>query len=286
MDNRKFEQLIDMIINEEEDKARALFHDIVVEKSREIYESIMEEEALGEMGGASGQFMDEIADTVHGEEVGMSEEEEDEFTDIEVDGEMDDADFGDEMDQEDELEDRVVDLEDKLDMLMAEFEELMGQEDDMGDMDGMDDENFGDEEDMMEAADEEDVAESKEEDDEEMAESLEEAISLKQVPGLYGSKIGGDNGSNSKSVALTNGPRVKSDAKPVNFSGESSSGGTKGGLASPDTKDVEHASQWKNRPSQGGMNLDKAPKAHTAQASGTNTKSPVAESKVAKKRIK
>ena len=44
MDNKKFEQLIELIINENEDKARALFHDIVVEKSREIYENMMEAE--------------------------------------------------------------------------------------------------------------------------------------------------------------------------------------------------------------------------------------------------
>ena len=44
MDNRKFEQLIDLIINENEEQAKALFHDIVVEKSREIYESMMDEE--------------------------------------------------------------------------------------------------------------------------------------------------------------------------------------------------------------------------------------------------
>ena len=41
MDNKKFETLIDLIINENEEQARALFHDIVVEKSREIYENMM-----------------------------------------------------------------------------------------------------------------------------------------------------------------------------------------------------------------------------------------------------
>jgi hypothetical protein len=40
----KFEQLIEFVINDEEAKAKELFHDIVVEKSREIYESLMEEE--------------------------------------------------------------------------------------------------------------------------------------------------------------------------------------------------------------------------------------------------
>ena len=40
----KFEQLIEYVINDEQEKARELFHDIVVEKSREIYEEIMSEE--------------------------------------------------------------------------------------------------------------------------------------------------------------------------------------------------------------------------------------------------
>ena len=44
MENKKFEQLIDLIINEDEEQAKELFHDIVVAKSKEIYESIMEDE--------------------------------------------------------------------------------------------------------------------------------------------------------------------------------------------------------------------------------------------------
>ena len=54
MDAKKFEKLIELIINENEEQARELFHDIVVEKSREIYESIMDEEMMGDdMGGAA-----------------------------------------------------------------------------------------------------------------------------------------------------------------------------------------------------------------------------------------
>ena len=40
----KFEQLIEYVINDDEAKARELFHDIVVEKSRAIYEEMMEAE--------------------------------------------------------------------------------------------------------------------------------------------------------------------------------------------------------------------------------------------------
>ena len=59
----KYEQLIEHIINDEEDKARALFHEIVVEKSRDIYESLMDEEYAEEgMGGDQVEGMiDEIS---------------------------------------------------------------------------------------------------------------------------------------------------------------------------------------------------------------------------------
>jgi hypothetical protein len=44
----KFEQLLDLIVNEEMDKANELFHEIVVEKSRNIYENLIAEEAAEE----------------------------------------------------------------------------------------------------------------------------------------------------------------------------------------------------------------------------------------------
>ena len=280
MDNRKFEQLIELIINENEEQARALFHDIVVEKSREIYESIMDEEAMAE--DMSGGLLDEIGADVQSDEEGMAEAD-DEFADIEID---DEEGFGDEESEED-LEDRVVDLEDKLDMLMAEFEELMGDDGDMGDddmgdmgdddMGDMGDDDMGDERDMMEASDDE---------EESMEESLEESVQLTKVAGLYDSKIGGDDGAQTKSPSLTKPKVTQTGAKPVNFSGESSTGGTKGGLLSPDTKDVEHASQWRNRPAQKGMNLEKAPKPqHGKGSEGQNNSSVVAESKKSVKKI-
>ena len=41
----KFESLLELLVNEENEKAEALFHEIVVEKSREIYEGLADEEA-------------------------------------------------------------------------------------------------------------------------------------------------------------------------------------------------------------------------------------------------
>ena len=275
MDNRKFEKLIDLIINENEEQARALFHDIVVEKSREIYESMMEDDMVDGMadegkkfGGQVGQLMDEIGM----EEEGMSEDEEDlEFDDMD-DGEdeMIDIDMDDEGGEEEheDLEDRVVDLEDKLDQLMAEFEEIMGDEEGEA------------EEEEGEAEEEEGEAE---EDEGEEEEAMMEAIQLQQMKGLYGSKIGGDNGSQPKSTYADNSGQAGMASRPVKFSGstESMPTGPKGpsNAYAKGEGQVKDANNWKNAPAQRKQDLTAAPKPTTTQAAGTNTKSPVAESR-------
>ena len=48
MSTNKFESLLELLINEENDKAEALFHEIVVEKSRDIYENLADEEVTAE----------------------------------------------------------------------------------------------------------------------------------------------------------------------------------------------------------------------------------------------
>ena len=158
----KYEQLIEYIINEQEDKARELFHQIVVEKSREIYESLIDEQDLAEIGGNE---VEEMVNQITGDERGMNEEDMD--LDVEVgDGEADmgmDSEMGDDMggEGEGELEDRVMDLEDALDELKAEFDALMADEGD-ADMGGDQDMGMGDEGDEGEEDDEEDMMEAPE----------------------------------------------------------------------------------------------------------------------------
>ena len=304
MDNRKFEQLIDLIINENEEQAKALFHDIVVEKSREIYESIMDQEleegytvTVEETPG--GGEVDEMMDEVQGDMSGQSmSEEDDEFADIDsgdeefgTDDDMGD-DFGgdDDMemgDEEGDLEDRVVDLEDKLDELMAEFEELMGSEGGDDDMGGEEDFGASDEE------GEEDSGEEESSDDEMMerfepdADGLEESVQLKKVPGLYGSNIGGDNGVNTKSVALTKPKVVSTGAKPIAMgSQEAGKGGTQGGLLKPTSKTIPGT--YKNAP--GGKNFSEKGESVAKPAAGKggesqNNKSIVGESKKSTKQV-
>jgi hypothetical protein len=214
MDNKKFEQLIDMIINENEEQARELFHEIVVEKSREIYESIMDEEMMGEGGmvGQVGDMMDEISAEEAG---GMTEgDEELEFgaDDGEGDDEVIDIDADDMGGEEGgaEVEDAVIRIEDKLDQLMAEFEQIMGGDDDMGADDMGDEEDLGGEEDFG---------------DEGSDEEMMEAVQLKQVGGQTYNKYGnmGDNGAQTKSPGLQNSGQAGMDSKPVKFSGQAES---------------------------------------------------------------
>jgi hypothetical protein len=274
----KFEQLIEYVINDEEAKAKELFHDIVVEKSREIYENLMNEEEQEELDEADfeeadeaeeeldenmmgGDASDDLIDDVEAEEQGMQEDESDaEFDDTaEHDGEelTHDIEAGHD---EGDIEDRVVDLEDKLDELMAEFESLMGGEageehgDSVSDIDG------GDALEM----DDTDTAEF--DDMDEM--SMMENVTLDKVP----APKHGDDGANNKSVVAFNSGAKGMQGSPVKMTGD-----TAQGRSAPKTGDLPEAGTFKNVPGKGGSNskLSAAPKPVTAQASGVNTKSPV-----------
>ena len=163
----KYEQLIEHIINDETDKARELFHTIVVEKSRDIYENLIDEQDLGEVGGNQ---VEDLVDEITIDEQGMTEEEESEEGADEAPA-MDAEEMpGEEEQGEAEIEDRVVDLEDALDELKAEFDALMaGEEHEEHEMPGVHGDDEGSEEEQSE------FYEAKEEDDEEAEEVDEDA---------------------------------------------------------------------------------------------------------------
>jgi hypothetical protein len=265
----KFEQLIEYVINDEEQKARELFHDIVVAKSRQIYEDIMSEEEIDEeeidesvdedleedMGGDAADDLIDDVEAEEQEDVSMEAEGDDEELDVEMDAEVDSDDHHDDVGGDEELEDRVMDLEDKLDELMAEFESLMGGDaagDDMGDGD-----DFG--------ADE--GGDAIEVDDTEEMMPMAEGVSLKTVPAA---KMG-DDGANKKSPVAANagakGP-VGNTVKPVHTTGAEAQG-----RPAPTTKEL--IGKVGNTPAQGTQDPKAAPKPHLAQASGVNTKSVV-----------
>ena len=270
----KFEQLIEFVINDEEQKARELFHDIVVEKSRAIYESLMNEEADEEIEEAAEEEGEEELDESFGEPMADSADnlvndvEMDEVSMAEADDEGEEAEFGGGEEAEfggDEegsegLEDRVVDLEDKLDELMAEFEAMMG---------GEESDSMGGEEEFAADAGGDAMAT----DDTAEIMPMAEALELKAAPKPVTSEEGGVN---KKSTVAANagakGP-VGNTVKPVSTGTSMGGRHDAAGAYSNTVKDLGAT------PTQeAGKKAFKtaAPAPVKTQASGVNTRSPVA----------
>ena len=158
-DKNTIEQMLEHLVNGDQAKAEELFHEYVVEASREIYESMIESEMSDE---EDDEEVDEAAEDDDAEEDKV-EENFDEFEDLTIEAdddeegadptddllgdiEMDDKD-GESDDGEEDLESKVMDLEDAVEELEAKFAELAGEEageedsdmDDMDDMGSMDD---------------------------------------------------------------------------------------------------------------------------------------------------
>lgn len=270
----KFEQLIEYVINDEEQKARDLFHDIVVEKSRGIYEELMAEDVTEEVMDEDSHEQDDKDDNMEegmGPELG-GDQADDLIDDIESeeqglameDDETDMEDMDDMGENEAELEDRVVDLEDKLDELMAEFEALMnGDQDGEEKMDMDMDVEVDDEADDMGMQDM--GAMNKEFDTEGMSRPMEEAISLKTVSAAAKSE---DGSINKKSTVAANSGARGMDAKPV-----MSHGSEEKGRPAPTAKDIM-TGEVQNAPAKSTVRQNPAAKPHLAQATGVNTKSP------------
>jgi hypothetical protein len=155
-DRAQFEAMLEALINEDQETAKEIFHNIVVAKSREIYEELLAEDFSQDQGnpykkeGAEEEEEEGSEEEEEGKDDGKKEEnpfggeddgEEDddaedgeEGDDGEDDGEDDDfgGDEGEEGGEDGDIEDRVMDLEDALEDLKAEFEQLLSQEEDEG----------------------------------------------------------------------------------------------------------------------------------------------------------
>ena len=252
-DLNKFEKMLELLVNEDKAGAQEIFHEIVVEKSRDIYEGLLEDEEVvdettdEEVDEASDEDLDEADD----ESVDESDEDLDEnFSldtfEVEADDDMggdptDDmvADLGmdDEDDGEDapegDVEDRVEDLEDALDDLKAEFEKMMAG-DDEGEDDGEEADDDAEDDMDMDAEEPEEEAMAFEAADEEVDESDEEVEedttekSASETMREYVEKVTatmGDNGVNGKSAV----------AKPNNMGGTAGNLNQAGSDASSET---------------------------------------------------
>jgi hypothetical protein len=275
----RFEQLIEYVINDEEQKARELFHDIVVEKSRKIYEDIMAADEVDESdesdddqideelgGDAAGELIDDVETE---EQDNMNMEDEEVMGDEESDMGDEESDMGDEFTMggdeggtEPATKDDIMNLEDKLDQLMAEFEDLMGGGDDMGgNGDDFGPEDGGDAIEMDDTGEMDNMG-------------MMEAVTLKAAPKPVTSEEGGVN---KKSTVAANagakGP-VGNSVKPVRTGAAEGGKHDAAGAYSNQTKDL--IGKVGNSPAQATQNLKPANKPHLSQATGVNTKSPLA----------
>ena len=212
-DHAQFEAMLEALINEDQETAKEIFHNIVVGKSREIYEELLE------------------SDFSFGEE--SEDEEGDDFA----------SEFDTDEEEEGDLEDRVVDLEDELESLRAEFEELLHDEESEeeeypGIHDGEEEtDDLGD----MEADDEFGAEEPSSESDEEFQKFME-----------YVNKVNlpkhGDDGVNTTSV-FNKDKYADMGGTTANITrgGTADSKGTKGGLLDPTTKPVS-TEKYQNTP--------------------------------------
>lgn len=294
----KFEQIIEHIINENDGKARALFHEIVVEKSRKIYEELgMDEEAGDEMEGVMHEVdvddhnpeMVEADGEFEGDpEIGGDEADDltaDTFVDGDgepgedgMEGEFGDEAEGSEMDQE--IEDRVVGLEDAFDELKAEFEQYINGEGEGEEEAGADDFEAGEdeeaegeaEEDEGEAEEDEGEAEEDEgeaEEDEGEDEVAEDVVReyIEKVTDKAGTKEA--SGTNTKSVVAGKND-MGGTAKNLNQGSSEEKG-----RPTPKSQPLSNE-KFQNAPgaNAGVKSLKNAPKPdRTKEESGTNKKS-------------
>lgn len=283
MVNAKWEQLLEYIVNDESDKAKELFHEIVVAESRSIYADLLEtevEEATEEnVEEAMHDDMDESEDSVDGSEVGdfIDEVEAEENSTLQdastaLEGEDEDSEGAEDMDMDmdmdseegseehagagdEDMEDRVADLENALDELKAEFDDLMAQEksepehadmdmgDDQGEMDMEQPEDMGDEMDEM---------------------SLAEGVEMSKVPAV--SNTEGADSSAKKSPLI--GKLADFGGKSVKFD---QGGDEKGGKVSAPSQHMGQA-KYANSAGHKNVKMETAPKAQTKEPAGVMAK--------------
>lgn len=220
-DKNTLAQMLEHLVNDEQQKAEELFHEYVVAKSREIYEGLIEAEMKDE------EDEDEDVEEAAKDEDAEEDKVDENFEEIAIENDDDkeddmmggdptddleadlDAEMGDEEGDEGEKseEELFMDLEAIVDELQAKFDELKGEE---GEEEMKD--NFSLEGDANDL--------------ETVREYVEKVPAAKM----------GDNGANTKSIVAGKNDMGGTTANIVK-GGESTTGGTKGGLAAPTPKE-------------------------------------------------
>ena len=153
-DKTTLEQMLESLVNDDQAKAEELFHEYVVAKSREIYESLIEDEL--EEASDEDEDDEEVDEASHKEEDEDDEKVDEEFEDIAIEADDDMSDMGgdptddlegdlemgdDEGDEGEKSEEELFqDLDAIVDELQAKFDELKGGDEMGGDEMGGDEE--------------------------------------------------------------------------------------------------------------------------------------------------
>lgn len=152
--SNKFEQLLDLIVNEETDKAEQLFHEIVVERSRSIYESLLQDAEQEVQEKVGGNAVDSMIDEIETEEEEVTVEGEDDGEEAEVDMAMDGGEEEmtvggeEEAGEESDVEERLDDIEAMLQQFQDELDSALAQIEGGEEEAGEEEEEAGEEEAM------------------------------------------------------------------------------------------------------------------------------------------
>jgi hypothetical protein len=291
----KFEQLLDFIVNEEKAKAEELFHAIVVEKSRDIYEQLIAEETKEEEEDDEEEMDEAKADDSEDEEsveeaFGMDDEETGFPGGDSADGIPDETEaptaHDDEADGEEGGDDTspatkgdVQDLEDALEDLKAEFERLMSG-------DEGDDEEGGEEAPEFGAEDDEEDDEEQDEEEDESAMPFEGRQVTREYRETIGKPYGSGNGISNKNEAgdgkagpvnqnPKDRPTTGATARNIAQGGNGTEGikggeGLVGGVKGEFTKGVEKNISSSSKSSmKSGSETSKNPAGHGAEKKGS-----------------
>lgn len=215
------EEMLEHLVNENRTQAEELFHDYVVAKSREIYESLLEESYSDDEAGD-----DEYEEAF---DFGKSANDDD-FGDDEEEGEDDDQfgekEFGDEEEGEEGSKEEIFQsLDEIVDELQAKFDELRG----LTGADAANDDDFG--------GDATDELNTEFDDSEDENESFE-LETVREYVEKIGTVKGGDNGANAKSIVAGKNDMGGTTANLLKGD-TSDTGGTQGGLVNPKTQDLK-----------------------------------------------
>ena len=272
--------MLEHLINEDEQKAKELFHDIVVAKSREIYETLISEDF--DEGMMPDQMPAEEPEMEASDEFSGDDATDDMMGDIEGGDDMGGDDMGgDDVSLSggdvDELQDRVVDLEDALDALRDEFESLMGGEE--GAEDDMGGDDMGDEPVPEMDGVEMPAMEVRDDDEDEDNNNTDEAFIREYVEKVTAAK-GGDDGANTKSIVAKKNDMGGTSGNLNKAFADNGKGGTQGGLLNPSTKDLNSGNVNVPGGKAGVKHLKTVSGGHGAEKkstgdNGANTNSPI-----------